>query len=76
MILILTGNFTDKDAEIVIQDFQDRENGNLIPKRINKIEKGNPRKEAIIKRSGITQAYLSFGLRTAPAKILIRHHWT
>ena len=68
MILILTGNFTDKDAEIVIQDFQDRENGNLIPKRINKIEKGNPRKEAIIKRSGITQAYLSFGLRTAPAK--------
>lgn len=68
MILIFTGNFTDKDVETVLQDFQDRENGQSLPKRINNIEVGKPKKEVKAERSGITQAYLSFGLRTPPAK--------
>ena len=68
MVLILTGNFTDKDAEVVLQDFQDRKNDNSIPKRITRTEEKEPRKEMVLEKSGLTQAYLSFGLRTAPAK--------
>ena len=68
MILTLSGKFSDSDAEIVLEGFQDKENGSSISRREKNIEAGKPRKEALTKRSGITQAYLSFGLRTPPAK--------
>src|SRR4030067_3584044 len=68
MILILTGSFTTKDAETVLQDFQDRKSHNSAPKRNTQTEEKEPKRETIIKKSGIAQAYLSFGLRTAPAK--------
>ncbi|MGD0406452.1 MAG: pitrilysin family protein [Candidatus Bathyarchaeia archaeon] len=68
MILILTGNFSNKETETVLQDFQDRENNGSISRRNRKLEDSKPKKEVIIKRSGLTQAYLSFGLRTAPAR--------
>src|SRR4030067_744717 len=68
MVLILTGNFTNKDAETVLQDFQDRKSHNSAPKRNTQTEEKEPKRETIIKKSGIAQAYLSFGLRTAPAK--------
>src|SRR4030067_3380589 len=68
MILILTGSFTNKDTETVLQDFQDRKNHNSAPKRNTQTEEKEPKRETVIKKSGIAQAYLSFGLRTAPAK--------
>ncbi len=68
MVLILTGNFSNKDTENVLQDFQNRENNGSISRRNTKLEESKPKKEVIIKRSGLTQAYLSFGLRTAPAR--------
>src|SRR5208283_135533 len=68
MILILTGNFSNKDTETVLRDFQDRENNGSISKRNTKLEESKSKKEVIIKRSGLTQAYLSFGFRTAPAR--------
>ena len=68
MVLILTGNFTNKDAETVLQDFQDRKSHNSAPKRNTQTEEKEPKRETIIKKSGIAQAYFSFGLRTTPAK--------
>jgi predicted Zn-dependent peptidase len=68
MILILTGSFTNTDTETVLQDFQDRKNHNSTPKRNTQIEGKDPKRETVVKKSGITQAYLSFGLRTVPAK--------
>jgi len=68
MILILTGSFTNKDKETVLQDFQDRKNSNSIPKRYTQIEEKEPTREKVAKKSGITQAYLCFGFRTVPAK--------
>jgi len=68
MILILTGSFTNKDKETVLQDFQDRKNDNSIPKRYTQIEEKEPTREKVAKKSGITQAYLCFGFRTVPAK--------
>ena len=68
MILILTGKFLEKDAEKVLEDFQDREQRSPMLKQLRSNEEVKPRREAITRRSGIKQAYLSFGLRTPPAK--------
>ncbi|MGD0644194.1 MAG: pitrilysin family protein [Candidatus Bathyarchaeia archaeon] len=68
MILILTGRFSDRDVEAVLQDYKNRENGNSVSRNNRKIEESKPRKEAVIERSGVTQAYLSFGLRTCSAR--------
>ncbi len=68
MILILTGNFSANDAEIVLQDFQSRKHSNSQPRQTNRSEKNKPKKTATIERPGITQAYLSLGFRTPPAK--------
>ena len=70
MILILTGSFTNKDTETVLQDFQDRKNHNSPPKRNTQTREKDPKRETVIKKSGITQAYLCFGFRTATAKDL------
>ena len=68
IILILTGKFSDKEVEEVLQDYQKRENDNSVSRRKRKIEDTKPRKEVVSERSGLTQAYLSFGLRTCSAK--------
>jgi len=68
MILIITGKFSAIDAEAAIGEFQNQTNANLNPKQINNIEKGVPKKASIIQRAGITQAYLSFGLKTPHVK--------
>ena len=41
MVLILTGNFSDKDTETVLQDFQDRENNGSISRRKRSLKKAN-----------------------------------
>ena len=68
MILILTGKFSESNFETVLRDFEDRENSNSISRNSRKIDESKPKKEALIVRSGIKQAYLCFGLRTPPAK--------
>ena len=68
MVIILTGNFSTKDKETVLQDFQNREHNDKVSRRNRVFEKSKPKKEATIKKPGLTQAYLSFGFRTAPAR--------
>ncbi|MCW4009211.1 MAG: insulinase family protein [Candidatus Bathyarchaeota archaeon] len=67
MILILTGNFSENDAETVISNFQNRENNSHASRYTIKPEESQPRKETVLERSGINQSYISFGLRTVPA---------
>ena len=45
MILILTGNFSIKDKETVLQDFQDRENNGSISRRKRSLKKVNQKKK-------------------------------
>ena len=66
MILILTGNFADAGREKVIRDFQGDERKTEVLRRMRAVEDNKPREEVTVKRSGLTQAYLALGLRTAP----------
>jgi predicted Zn-dependent peptidase len=68
IVLTLSGKFSGRDSEVLLDGFIDRENGNSVPKKDKYVEVSKPRKEALVKRAGITQAYLSFGLRALPAK--------
>ena len=68
MILILTGKFSEKEAKKVLEVFQDRNNAGSILRVNRSAEVCKPRRQASTKRSGITQAYLSFGFKTPPAK--------
>jgi zinc protease len=68
MILTLSGKFSETDVETVLEGFQYKENSSLVSCKNRSIEDSKPRKEALSKKSGITQAYLCFGLRTPPAK--------
>lgn len=68
MMLILTGNFSSKDKEAVLQDFQDRENNGSVSRRKRGLEESKPKKEVTTQKLGLTQAYISLGLRTAPTK--------
>jgi zinc protease len=67
MVLILTGNFSIKDKEVTLGDFEGRENNCAISRSTIKSEDCKPKKETKIERSGITQAYICLGFRTVPA---------
>jgi predicted Zn-dependent peptidase len=67
MVLILTGNFSDKDKENVLLDFQSRESDGCVSRRKRKLEEGKPKRGLRAEKPGLTQTYLSFGFRTAPA---------
>jgi predicted Zn-dependent peptidase len=64
----MTGNFSKADTETVLRDFQYRENNGSPSRRNRKLEEGKPKKEVTIKKAGLTQIYLNFGFRTAPAR--------
>jgi predicted Zn-dependent peptidase len=68
MVLMFTGNFSGKDLETVLLDFQDKEGKDPVLRRSRSVEASEPRKESVIKKSGLNQAYMSFGLRTAPTR--------
>ena len=46
MVLILTGNFSNKDKEPVLQDFQDKENNGSVSRRNRKLEESKPKKKS------------------------------
>ena len=68
MILVLTGRFSEKDAEKVLSHFTGRENGASPQESTRPGEQSKPAKLAVIEKAGVAQAYLCFGLRTVPAK--------
>lgn len=67
-ILILTGKFSNKDVESIIQDFGEVNKTQTKLKKYKYIEKGKPRKEWVRTKTGISQTYLSVGSRTVSGK--------
>lgn len=66
MVLILTGNFSQTEKEAILDNFQ-RPGGNFHRQRREPgLEAGKPRAEVAAERSGLNQAYLALGCRTAP----------
>lgn len=63
MILILAGNFTQENAEVVLKNFKNRK-FEMPKKNAFPIETGRPKPLIVEKKPGITQAYLSIGART------------
>lgn len=68
MILTISGNVSENDVENVLKGFRDTETGKLTSKKKRSFDDGRPRKEALMKKAGISQAYYGFGLRATPAK--------
>ena len=66
-ILILTGQFTEKSLQTVLQNFQ-MENPKKAVKTSFRSETGSPRKQTIMKKSGISQTYFSIGAKTVSGK--------
>lgn len=65
MILILMGKFSEKHVEAILQDFSDIKNQKRTEKALF-LETGKPKKEITMKRPGLSQTYLSIGVRTVP----------
>jgi predicted Zn-dependent peptidase len=63
-ILILSGNFSNKDIETVVQDFVEIKKSKTKLKKYNCIEKGEPEKLSSKTKTGICQTYLDIGYRT------------
>ena len=68
MILVLTGRFSEEDLDEVCGDFSERENRDVILKKLHGKERSIPKEKTKIEKSGITQAYLTLGARTVPSK--------
>lgn len=67
MILILTGSFNEKTAETVLKNFENQPAEPAFSRKKFLIETSKPESEAVEKKSGIAQTYLSIGARTVYA---------
>jgi predicted Zn-dependent peptidase len=64
MILILTGNFSEETATIVLNNFKDRSFEKTPSKKAIAVETAKPVPLVVEKKPGIAQSYLSMGART------------
>lgn len=64
MILILTVNFNEKTAEMVLKNFENRTTNETLARKTYPVEAAKPKPLVVEKKSGITQTYLSIGART------------
>lgn len=66
LILILTGNFSEKDVAVAVEDFCSLPNSSSAPEKSKQEpELGIPQKSAAKTKVGLSQTYLSIGARTA-----------
>lgn len=64
MMLILTGNFSEESASMVLKNFKDRSFENTPSKKFVPIETDKPLSLVVERKAGIAQAYLNMGART------------
>ncbi len=64
MILILTGNFSEKTAKEVLKEFGSKTDDKTLSVKTNAVESGKPKPLVVEKKAGIAQTYLSTGART------------
>ena len=67
-ILILSGKYSDRNVESVVQNFMEIEKSKTLSKKYNYIEEGKPKKLSRKNKAGRSPAYLGFGYRTAFGK--------
>jgi zinc protease len=67
MVLVLSGNYNEKDAEVVRSNFEGKTGGHSISKRAVGVEKQRPKELVIKEKAGLIQSYLSIGARTVPS---------
>ncbi len=67
MILILTGNFMEKDAKCIFDGFDGGKGQLGFPKQVYPVETFKPESMVVEDKAGITQTYLSIGARTVCA---------
>jgi len=64
MILILTGNFSEENSKLVLENFEYKTNEITPSRKEHFIESAKPKALAIEQKAGIAQTYLSIGART------------
>ena len=64
MILILTGNFSEKTTGMVLKNFEDRTIKETLSRKTYPAEAAKPKPLVVQKKPGIAQTYLSIGGRT------------
>ncbi len=64
MILILTGNFSEKSIEEALENFQGQLSSEKYSKKSYPLEVAKPKPLMVKRKAGITQTYLSIGART------------
>ncbi len=64
MILILTGNFTQKTCQTVLKCFEDKIGKETFSRKTNPVEAAKPEMLVVEKKAGLTQTYLSIGAST------------
>ena len=64
MILILTGNFSEKTAQKVLKNFEDKTTKETLSRKMYPVEVAKPKPLVVNKKHGIAQPYLCVGART------------
>lgn len=64
MVLILTGNFSEETAEMVLKHFEDKSFQKTFAKKLVPVETAKPLPLIVEEKPGIAQTYLSMGART------------
>ena len=65
MILILTGNFSEKTAsEDILKEFESKTTDKTVSRKKYPVESAKPKALVVEKKAGIAQTYLSIGART------------
>ena len=64
MILILTGNFSEEEAALALNNFKERSLQKPFSRNVFTIETAKPVPLVVEEKSGIAQSYLSMGART------------
>jgi len=64
MILIITGNFSEKSSKAVLKNFEERTFEKTISIKTNLVEDTKPKPLVVETKAGIAQTYLGFGSRT------------
>ena len=64
MVLILTGSFTEKSVEGVLENFKNRTKEQTFLRKMVPCETAKPQSRVVEKKPGIAQSYLSIGAQT------------
>ncbi len=67
MILVLTGKYSDKDAESILDGFGKQKAEDCVSEKLYPTESFKPKSSVVEQKAGISQTYLNIGARTVVA---------